>query len=332
MVKIREFGCYQGKVVQEAVLSSPLARVAILNYGCVIRDWRVASRGGEVPVVLGFDTFPPYPAHSPYFGIIAGRVANRTAAARFELNGREYNLSLNDGAHHLHGGHVGLGRRVWDMEVDSAANAVRLTYHSPDGEEGYPANVDFSVVYCLSGTTLTCQMEGVPDVPTPINLAQHNYYNLNGGGDVCGHQVRIAASAYTPVDQSLIPTGEITSSSGHSFDFNLSKTFNDINKMPLDINLILDDTKEANATVYSSETGLELNLWTQQRGLQLFNAPDMDIPVKGHNGQIYRAFSGLCLEPQHLPDSLNNLNWPSIICTPDKPYTQKLVVDIAPRS
>ena len=172
----------------------------------------VAVRLGE----LGFPSFEDYVRHSQSHGIIAGRVANRTAGARFVLDGAEYRLTANHGAHHLHGGAVGLGRRIWEMETDDAANAVHLLYASPDGEEGYPGAVDFEVTFRLEGARLICAMSGVPDRPTPVNLAQHSYYNLGGGGDVLDHEVEIVASWYTPTGPDLIPDGTIAPVAGIS--------------------------------------------------------------------------------------------------------------------
>lgn len=336
MVQTRNFGIFEGRDVIETTLHSDIAEVSILNYGCVIRDWRIHTTKASVPVVLGFDEFEQYPMHSPSFGIIAGRVANRTARGKFRLNGIDYQLPINNGINHLHGGMSGLGRRIWELETDTASNSIQLTYHSPDAEEGYPASVNFSVTYRLQGARLTCEMKGVPSAPTPINLAQHSYYNLNGAGNVRNHSIQIAAQSYTPVDATQIPTGEICPVANTRFDFRQPTTFNvtDPERNGVDHNLVLDPTRDVNqpaATVYSPQTNLELKLWTQEPGLQLFNAPDMNIPVAGLNGTKYGQFSGVCLEAQHFPDSLNRPKWPSIICTPENPYHQNLIVEIAER-
>ncbi|MEM6467717.1 MAG: aldose epimerase family protein, partial [Pseudomonadota bacterium] len=284
-----------------------------------------------VPVVLGFDRFEDYPVHSKSFGIIAGRVANRTAHGRFTLNGETYQLARNNGAHHLHGGDVGLGRRLWEMEADGAG--LVLTYHSPDGEDGYPGAVTFEVKLRLDGGALTFEVSGQPDRPTPINLAQHNYYNLEGGGDVREHILQIAAPHYTPVDAGLIPTGEILPVAGTRMDFTTPKrvTQEDPNLQGIDLNLVLEAERDRSlpaAMLESETTGLRLGLWTDEPGLQLFNAPQMDIAVPGIDGARYGRFAGLCLEAQHFPDSLNQPGWPSIIARPETPYHQRLVVEI----
>ena len=324
---ITKFGTHDGRDVLNAELSDGETKVSILNYGALTREWQV--RG--IPVVLGFDSFDPYPVHSRSFGIIAGRVANRTAHGRFALEGVDYQLPQNSNGHHLHGGDLGLGRRIWDMEAQSGGRGVRLRYHSPDGEEGYPGAVDFDISITLSGPTLTYEMTAMPDRATPINLAQHNYYNLNGTGDVRRHDLRIAAAAYTPVDQDLIPTGEILPVAGTHLDFRANTQMGAIDPrgIGIDHNLVLDQEAEGPQVVaQGDETGLELRLWTDQPGVQLFNAPALSVAVPGFDHTRYGAFSGFCLEPQGFPDSLNKPDFPSIIASPDRPYHQKLVVDI----
>lgn len=336
MIQTQKFGELDGRDIVEATLRSEHAKISILNYGCVVRDWQVQVDHGSIPVVLGFDHFDQYKEHSPSFGIIAGRVANRTAKGRFQLGGKTFQLPINNGVNHLHGGLLGLGRRIWNLETDENSNTVRLTYHSPDGEEGYPAAVDFSVAFRLQGARLTCEMTGTPDAPTPINLAQHSYYNLNGTGDVRDHLIQIAASTYTPVDATQVPTGTITPVERTRFDFTRPTSFNltDPNGVGVDHNLVLDPTRnptEPSAVVYSKTSNLELKLWTDEPGLQIFNAPKMNIPVAGLKGARYGPFSGVCLEAQHFPDSLNRPEWPSIVCSASAPYYQKLSVEISAR-
>jgi len=334
MVQTRVFGRHDGQDVIEATLVDGDTAVSILNYGCVVRDWRVQSGQGEIPTVLGFDRFEDYPEHSRSFGVIAGRVANRTARGHFELDGKTYQLPINNGPNHLHGGLVGLGRRVWKLEPDTAGNAVHLIYHSPDGEEGYPGAVDFRMTYKLSGSALSLEMVGQPDQPTPINLAQHSYYNLNGAGDILQHRVEIRADRYTPTDETQIPTGEIAPVLGTRFDFRTETTCaaNDPGSLGIDHNLVLEEDRnlvDPAATVRADKTDLVLRLWTHEPGVQMFNAPTMDIPVPGIGGRRYGKFGGLCLEAQHFPDSLHRPEWPSIISTPESPYYQKLIVDIS---
>ncbi len=327
-------GTHEGQPIEEVTLDSGAARIAVMNYGCAIRDWRVGSGGRPVPCVLGFDDFAPYPRHSKSFGIIAGRVANRTARGLFTLDGQTWRLPLNDGPHHLHGGPQGLGNRLWDIATDGP-NAVVLRYDSPDGEMGYPGRVAFEVRMALDGARLNIDMTGQPDRPTPINLAQHNYYNLNGRGDILGHRLWIDADRYAPVDETQIPIGVFEPVAGTQLDFRQPARIGDQDprREGADHDLLLNPDRDPSspaAELASDETGLRLRLWTDQPGLQLFTAKPMQIAVPGHDGVRYGPFSGVCLEAQYHPDSLNRPEWPGIIAAPGAPYRQQLALEIAP--
>ena len=328
-MKKRLFGRDEkGCAVEEVVLESADAAVSILSLGCITRDWRVDGPNGSLPMVLGFPRLEDYLHHSRAHGAIVGRVANRTAGAAFELDGRTWALTPNEGANHLHGGAVGLGRRIWEMETDGAANAVRLAWNSPDGEEGYPGAVDFVVTIRLDGARLVYEMAGTPDRPTPVGLANHNYYNLGGGGTVKDHLLMVDAAAYTPTDARLIPTGEIREVEGTDYDFTEEREIGD---RKLDTNLVLRSSRDVDdpaARARCERTGLGLGLWTGEPGLQIFDAPEMTIDVPGHDGQTYGPFAGFCLEAQKFPDSLHNPEWPSLIVTPESPYFQRLAVEI----
>ena len=328
MVTIEEFGTLDDRQVHRATLQSDRVALSIVSLGCITQDWRVDG----IPVVLGLNSVEDYLAHSKSFGVIAGRVANRIAGGRFLLGGTDYQLPLNHGPNHLHGGPGGLGNRIWQME--SGDNAVRLTYHSPDGEEGYPGAVDFTVTIALDDTKVSYEMTGRPDRPTPINLAQHNYYNLNGHGDVRGHTLWVPADTHTETDAALIPTGRILPVEGSVMDFRSPRTIAaaDPGAIGMDGNLVLRadlDRAELVATVSADNSPLRLRLWSDEPGLQLFDAPLMDIPVPGVNGERYGPFAGLCLEAQHFPDAVNHPHFPPIIRDPDNPYVQRYIVDIA---
>jgi aldose 1-epimerase len=319
-----------GRAIEEVTLESADAAVSILSLGCIVRDWRIDGAAGSLPVVLGFRSVEDYLHHARSHGALVGRVANRTAGSRFTLDGRTWHLTPNEGPHHLHGGPGGLGHRIWEMEGDSAAGAVRLAYTSAEGEEGYPGTVDFAVTFRLEGATLVCEMVGVPDRPTPINLANHNYYNL-GGGTVQDHVLWLAAPDYTPVDAELIPTGEIRSVEGTPLDFREPREIGDAD---LDHNLVLDpgrDPAKPSATLSCPRTGATLALTTAEPAIQVFDAARQEIAVPGLDGRRYRHFSGLCLEAQHFPDSLHQPEWPSIVRSPEAPYFQRLAVEIARR-
>ena len=318
-----------GRAVEEVTLESAEAAVSVLSLGCIVRDWRIDGPAGSLPVVLGFRSLADYLHHARSHGALVGRVANRTAGSRFTLGGRTWDLMANEGRHHLHGGPGGLGHRIWEMEGDSAAGTVQLAYTSAEGEEGYPGMVDFAVTFHLEGPRLVCEMRGVPDRPTPINLANHNYYNLGGDGTVQDHVLWLAAPDYTPVDAELIPTGEIRAVEGTPLDFREPREIGDTD---IDHNLVLDsgrDVRRPSATLYCPRTDVTLALTTAEPAIQVFDAARMEIDAPGLDGRRYGRFAGLCLEAQHFPDSLHRPDWPSIVRTPETPYVQRLDVEIA---
>ncbi|MDH3451569.1 MAG: galactose mutarotase [Gammaproteobacteria bacterium] len=337
-MQVTQFGDWQGQPVLQCTLKSATGvEIDIINWGAAVRDWRVPVRSGRPPrsVVLGFDRFEPYPEHSPYFGAIAGRVANRIARGRFTLLGRDYQLACNNGRHHLHGGPGGFGRLLWSLATDRAANAVQLRCTSPDGDEGYPGALEASVSYRLQDYRLAVEMTAVPDRSTPVNLAQHSYFNLNGDAQVGRHRLRVNADRYTPLDGELIPTGEIAAVDGTVFDFREARDFLDPSGaiMAYDINLVLDSQRDPQAPVAHVRTPggeLELRQWTDQPAVQLFNAGTVQVGVTGLGGRSYGAFCGLCLEAQHFADSVNQPDFPSIIAAPDRPYRQRTAYEIAP--
>jgi aldose 1-epimerase len=325
----RPFGrTADGRLVEQVLLESDSAAVAIISLGAVVRDWRIDGPDGSLPMVLGFGSVEDYVLHARSHGAICGRVANRVRDARFTLEGREYRLTPNEGPHQLHGGPGGISNRVWEMDTDGASGAVELRLASPDGDEGWPGAVDFAVSYRLEGPKLVCEMRGVPDRPTPINLVNHNYYNLGGGGAVKDHILWLAASEYTPTREDLIPTGEIAPVEETDLDFRAPREIGDTE---LDINFVLDagrDAAMAAARVECPRTGVRLELWTAEPGLQVYDSFGVTVGAKGHDGQSYGPFSGLCLEAQHFPDSLHHPEWPSIVRSADDPYYQRLEVAI----
>ncbi len=324
----RTFGELDGRPVEAVTLESADAAVTVLSWGCVLQDWQVAGR----QVVLGFDDFASYLAASRQHGAIVGRVANRTRNASFDLDGQSYALTPNTGPekqHHSHGGAIGLGKRNWTV-APGEGEAVTLTYASPDGEEGYPGAVDFAVTYALEGPRLTCEMRGVPDRVTPINLAHHAYFNLGGDGTVSDHLLWVDAEAVTPLDAHSIPDGTIAPVAGTPLDFRTERA---VGETPIDINYVLTAGRDAGAPVaaaFCPRSGLRLRVWTDQPGLQVFDAPTMTVAAPGHGGRHYGPFAGLCFEAQHFPDSLHHPEWPSILRSPDRPYFQRWVVEIAP--
>lgn len=303
--------------LKEVVLQDGDVRVSILNYGAITREWLVPLKGKQVPVVLGFESAEAYLQDTKSTGVIAGRVANRIANGRFEMGGKTYQLNRNEGENTLHGGHSGLGRRFWEIEPDGARR-VRLSYHSPAGEEGFPGAVDFSVEISLAGSKLTYEMRAKPSEPTPVNLAQHNYYSL-GEGLVWGQRLRLNADRYTPTDTANIPTGEVLPVSNTALDFREGRVLSAADHA-IDNNLMPSANRDPQAPVaeLSSPGGLRLQMWSDQPCVQIYASAKLPAP-----------HTGFCLEPQYPPDAMNHANFPSIIATPEQPYRQVLAVDIS---
>jgi aldose 1-epimerase len=264
------------------------------------RDGRLAN------VVLGFDTPDAYADNPRYLGAIVGRYANRIAKARFTLDGRTYQLAANNGANHLHGGATGFDKRVWRAAAAAGAASLELRYLSPDGEEGYPGNLDVRVTYSLSERNeLSVEYFATTDTPTPINLTQHSYFNLAGGGDVTGHVLQIDAEAMTPVDAELIPTGAIEPVAGTAFDFRAPTAIGARREGNYDHNFVL----QGGVRVVEPKSARTLDVHTTEPGMQLYT---------GYN-------RGLCLETQHFPDSPNQPSFPSTILRPGAAYRSRTV-------
>jgi aldose 1-epimerase len=329
-IATRTFGEARGKRVDAFTLTSDTGvEVEIISYGVVVRDWRVPVKGGAArTVVLGFDDIESYLGHSPHFGAVAGRVANRIAGAQFDLDGKTYKLAANEHGNTLHGGPEGLGLLVWNGEADSASNSVGFSLKSPDGAMGFPGNVEFTATYRLEGNRLRLEFTGQPDRRTPISLVQHQYFNLGTGPDVLDHHLTINASARSEVDADLIPTGAILPVAGGDYDFRTGHTLRRADGSPIncDLNLVLAtgrDLAEPLATVKGPDGALTLKLWSDQPAVQLYNSVNMaaELPVPGLGGRRYGKYAGLCLEDQMYPGALQQAHFPSIICSPERPYT-----------
>ena len=328
------FGEHDGQRVDQFTLTSETgAAVDILSYGVVVRDWRVPLATGPRSVVLGFEHFAAYPAHSPYFGALVGRVANRIGGGVFEMDGHRYQLATNEGAHTLHGGPQGLGRLVWAAEIDSRHNAVVFTLRSPDGAMGFPGVVDFTAIYSLAGNRLRLELAARPDRKTPISMVQHQYFNLGTGPDILDHSFQMLAGAYTEVDAELIPTGAILPVAGTQYDFRVPRTLRDKagRVLDYDTNLVLDRDRDRGlpvATVTAPGDGPRLRLWTDRPGLQFYNGIYTDVPVPGLGGHRYGRYSGFCLEDQMFPDAVHHRHFPPIWHNPDHPYTHWCEIEI----
>ena len=286
-----------------------------------------------MPVVLGFPEPSDYQSNPCFMGAIVGRVANRVSGAGFTLDGRYHALSVNEPPNHLHGGANGLSTQNWRMSPDGA-RAVRLTHRSRHGDQGYPGQVDLAVTITLSGDRLRYDMRAESDRPTPVNLAQHSYYNLLGSGHVMDHSVQIAADSFTIADAAMLPTGAVASLDGKSFDFRVPRTVAqaDPARNGLDMNLILSqnraapDAPDAPDARVTAANGLCLELRTDRPCLQLYSSGSLST-LQGHG-----RFAGLCLEPQDYPGSPNIPGFPSIIVTPDRPYRQITEIRISETS
>ncbi len=311
--------------------------VKISDYGGIITELHAPDRHGVLAdIVHGYDSVVPYAADSPYFGALIGRCGNRLRDGRFTLDGVHWQLPCNDGPHHLHGGADGFHRVLWRAlpfrEGDSVG--LTLTHRSVDGEQGYPGNLDVTVVYELTNDNeLVMTFDAVTDKATPVNLTQHSYFNLAGQGDILGHQLTIHADAYTPIDATLIPTGEVAPVAGTPFDFRTPRAIGahvaDVDQQlrhgsGYDHNFVLDrragKASMLAARVVEPVSGRVLELWTEEPGVQFYSGNFLDGSLGG-KGRQYGYRSGLCLEPQHFPDAPNQAAFPTTILRPGQEYT-----------
>ncbi len=317
----------------------------ITNYGGIVVSLNTPDKNGKMEdVVLGFETLDAYVKDSPYFGCIVGRYGNRIAKGQFELKGKTYTLAKNDGENHLHGGVKGFDKVVWEAVADTSSGeaALNLTYVSPDGEEGYPGNLEVRVVYTLTNQDeLKITYFATTDRQTPVNLTHHGYFNLTGGAkrDILSHKLSINASGFLPVDSGLIPTGELRGLDGTPFNFKTPKAIGDdinFNDPQLLVAKGYDHTwllpthkpggqPELAATVFEPESGRYMEVWTTEPGIQFYSGNFLDGKLRGKGGVVYNQRWGLCLETQHFPDSPNRLNFPSTILVPGDHYSSTTI-------
>src|SRR6059058_72057 len=319
----------------------------VLDYGGVIVSLRVPDRTGRLAdVVLGFDSLADYQRGSPYFGALIGRYGNRIAGGRFTLDGKTYTLAKNNGPNHLHGGLKGFDKVVWDAAPFQGADSVGLVlnYTSPDGEEGYPGTLRATVTYTLTNANeLIFDYHATTDRATPVNLTQHSYFNLagDGTGDILGHVVTINADRFTPVDSTLIPTGEIRSVAGTPFDFRtptpigarIEQHDQQLRYGPgYDHNFVLNkggkDLTLA-AHVYEPTTGRVMEISTTEPGLQFYSGNFLDGTLRGKHGVVYRHRYGFAMETQHFPDSPNKPSFPSTTLRPGEQYRSRTIYKFA---
>jgi len=306
--------------IDRHVLQDGDTAITVLSLGCAVMDWQVRGRH----VVLGYADAEHYRQNSVSMGVVCGRVINRIENARFQLGGTEYVLPANGGAHHLHGGPGGLGWRNWTMERDGD-RAVQLSLVSDDGDQGYPGRVAFTVVMRLDGGTLTWDMSGVPDRETPINLGQHLYFNLMERGTLDDHTLWVDADTHTPNRPDLIPVGTVEMVADTAFDFRVPVRLGDGEGW--DGSLVLNGGSGVAAEVRVPD-GMRLRLWTDRQGLQVYTSNTLESVLPEGPGARHRRFAGLCLEAQDMPNSVNVPTFDSIICAPDRPYSQTTSIEI----
>ena len=317
------------------------AEVRILNYGGIVVSFTVPDKHGKMgDVVLGYDNLESYLKQSPYFGCLVGRYGNRIAHGKFTLDGTAYTLATNNYPNAIHGGLKGFDKAVWQAKIVAHGSepSLELHYVSKDGEEGYPGNLDVTAAYTLTDDNgLKLEYTATTDKDTVVNLTQHSYFNLAGRGDVLNHVVMIDADKFTPVDKTLIPTGELRPVQGTPFDFRkpmaigarinqddeqlkFGKGYDHnwvLNKKPGELKLA--------ARVHEPTTGRVLEVLTTEPGLQFYTGNFLDGKITGKGGWIYQARNAFCMEPQHFPDSPNHPEFPSVVLKPGETYKNTII-------
>ena len=322
-----------GTAVEIYTLKSGTLEARIMTYGGIVTELKVPDKNGKsADVVLGHDSLNGYLPNPPFFGALIGRYGNRIAGGKFTLDGKAYQIPQNDGTNALHGGPKGFDKAVW--KAKEIPHGVELTHVSSDGDQGFPGTFTAVVRYTLSGKDLKIEYSATTDKNTVVNLTNHSYFNLagQGNGDILQHQVKLNARRYTPVDDVLIPNGELASVEGTPFDFRkpvaIGARINDDNEQlhrgkGYDHNWVLDSgggkLSEA-AEVYEPSSGRVMQVWTDQPGVQFYTGNFLDGTITGKQGKVYQHRSGLCLETQHFPDSPNHPKFPSTELKPGQKY------------
>lgn len=311
----------------------------ITNYGAIITELHLPDRNGKFEdVVLGFDNIPHYETRTDYFGAVVGRYGNRIAGAEFSIDGKKYALQKNNGENTLHGGFVGFDRKVWkvaEAKTGDSSATLKLSLLSPDGENGFPGNLKITVSYTLTNSNeLVVNYRADTDKPTVCNLTQHSYFNLFGAGNgsILSHEVTINADKFTPVDKSLIPTGDLEDVERTPFDFRKPKTVGsriEADNLQLrygggyDHNWVLNKNLPGEMTlaarVYEPLSGRQMEIFTTEPGMQFYSGNFLKGQV-GKRGKAYRYRYGMCFETQHFPDSPNQKKFPSTRLNPGETY------------
>ncbi len=349
MIKKELFGKLKtGENVYMYTLSNSAGMTAkIINFGARVVSLTAPDKNGKYEdVVLGYDSLKDYVRGSSYFGAIVGRYGNRIGKGKFTLDGKEYQLTINNGMNHLHGGIKGFDKVLWTaepVETDSS-QSLKLTYKSADGEQGYPGNLTIQVEYTLTkDNALRIDYTATTDKPTILNPTHHSYFNLTGSptNTILDHELEIDADYITPVDRGLIPTGELMKVENTPFDFRtfhkIGERINDDNQQlkfggGYDHNFVLNNyngsVREV-AEVYEPISGRLMKVFTDQPGIQFYSGNFLNGMAKGKGGIAYNYRTGLCLEAQHFPDSPNHPNFPSVVLRPGETYTQTTVYEFS---
>jgi aldose 1-epimerase len=331
------------EVSQYTLKNAGGVEVRIINYGAIVTSIRVPDHDGKLAdIVLGYDSLSGYLGDNAFLGAIVGRYGNRINKGRFKIDGQEYQVTVNDGENHLHGGKIGFNKVLWDAKVGppAAEPALALTYISPDGEEGYPGTVTLTVTYTLTNENeLRIDYEGKTDKPTILNPTHHSYFNLTGNPieTILNHELIIDADKITPVDAGLIPTGELADVANTPFDFRkpqkIGLRINEPNEQlqfghGYDHNWVLnnyDRTVHEVVELYEPLSGRLMEVFTDQPGMQFYSGNFLNGTIRGKNGVQYQHRTGLCLEAQCFPDSPNKPNFPSVILRPGQVYHQRTI-------
>jgi aldose 1-epimerase len=349
-VKKQSFGEHDGRPVNLYTLTNSHGlEFRAMNYGGIIVSLRVPDRKGQLAdIVLGHEAFEGYVPNPPFFGAIVGRYANRIANGTFSLDGKKYTLPKNDGPNTLHGGIKGFDKAVWDAEEVKGKSAVAFTYTSKDGEEGFPGNLKVKVTYTLNDDNeLLVDYEATTDKATVLNLSQHSYFNLagEGSGDILNQELQLNASRFTPVDSTLIPTGELRPVKGTPFDFTTSTKIgaridDTYEQLVLgkgyDHNFILDRKAGDGSLVlaaraYDPGSGRVLEVSTTQPAVQFYTGNFLDGTITGKHGHVYKRRNAFCLETQHYPDSPNHPDFPSTTLRPGETFHTQTVFKFSTR-
>ena len=333
-IQVKDFGKMpDGSAVKRYILKNKNDLVAkVVEYGATLTELWVPDRQGRTAnVVAGFDNLGQYLKGCPFFGATTGRYANRIARGKFTLEGKEFTLATNNGPNALHGGVKGFDKQLWKSELPPSKpgeQSVRFSYLSKDGEEGYPGNLKVSVTYTLTDeNSLVIDYLASTDKTTIVNLTNHSYFNLAGSGDILNHELRVSADRYTPVNDQLIPTGELAPVTGTPFDFQqvtkIGARFNQLTNNPrgYDHNLVLKRNGQGLETIaWVSEptSGRRMEVVTTEPGMQLYTGNFLDGSLTGLGGINYKQHSAFCLETQHFPDSPNQPHFPSTVLRPEE--------------